>query len=527
MSRVLTPFAAWAAFLLIATLYGFSFHALLAQHTPNSAIPWTEIGQILYYSSLQALLSAGGALLFGILGARALFYLDFVGKNLFYKLVAFSWALPSLVIIFSVIGVWGHTGWLARFIQQLGWEWTFSLYGLQGILIAHLLLNIPLVIKYVLEGLSLIPPAQYRLAAQLNLSGRAAWRIVEWPALKAVLPYAFMSVFLVCFTSFPIVLMLGGGPKFSTLEVAIYQAVSFEFDFAKAVQLIMVQLLLGITLQLLMDSFSQRVLRRENGEAQALDTLWKTRPRGTKRLQLQLFLILLALFVLLPQANVVWHGLRATNLSELLAQPDLWQAAAYSLMLGGISAFSVVATAYVIALHARRLAYQRQKIAQSLLSSASTLPLILPIFLPAIGLFLLLMEVELSHFDLLLLVGLCNGLSLLPFVYRLIFNAMWKTLVNYEKLATSLGLSGLRRWWIVEWVYLKRPLRNAFALAMAASLGNFSVIAFFGSPDFLTLPYLLYQQLGSYRTEEAAVTAFVLMLFALLPFLFIEQRELK
>ncbi|KIE90027.1 putative thiamine transporter [Actinobacillus pleuropneumoniae] len=73
--------------------------------------------------------------------------------------------------------------------------------------------------------------------------------------------------------------------------------------------------------------------------------------------------------------------------------------------------------------------------------------------------------------------------------------------------------------------YLIRPLIGAFALAMSSSLGSFAVIAFFGSPDFSSLPYLLYQQLGSYRTEDAAVTALVLMLFTLLPFLFIAQKE--
>ena len=40
--------------------------------------------------------------------------------------------------------------------------------------------------------------------------------------------------FMLCFTSFTIVLALGGGPQNSTLEVAIYQAIFFEFDLPKA-----------------------------------------------------------------------------------------------------------------------------------------------------------------------------------------------------------------------------------------------------------------------------------------------------
>lgn len=101
---------------------------------------------------------------------------------------------------------------------------------------------------------------------------------------------------------------------------------------------------------------------------------------------------------------------------------------------------------------------------------------------------------------------------------------MWNSLTAHDKLAQSLGLSGWKRWWIVEKNLLIRPLAVAFALAMSSSLGSFAVIAFFGNRDFSSLPYLLYQQLGSYRTEDAAVTALVLMLFALLPFLSIKEK---
>ena len=46
---------------------------------------------------------------------------------------------------------------------------------------------------------------------------------------------------MLCFTSFTIVLALGGGPQNSTLEVAIYQAIFFEFDLPKAALFALVQ----------------------------------------------------------------------------------------------------------------------------------------------------------------------------------------------------------------------------------------------------------------------------------------------
>ncbi|WP_373766980.1 thiamine/thiamine pyrophosphate ABC transporter permease ThiP [Glaesserella sp.] len=527
MSRTLTKYTAWSVYFMILALYAFSLWALFEHRTEQTFWSLAETWRILRYSLVQAALSAGISVLAGLMLARSFFYLNFSGKALLYKFVSFIWALPSLVVIFAVIGVWGNSGWLASGSAYFGIPWEFNLYGLQGILIAHVFFNIPLVTKYALEGLRLIPSSQHQLATQLDLRGWGYFRVVEYPILKGILPYAFVNVFLICFTSFPIVLMLGGGPQYSTLEVAIYQAVAFEFDFAKAVLLIMVQVLVGILLQMLIDVATRFAFHHSKKNGTAVGTVWKPSPSGIYKRVLQTVLVVFSCFLLIPLCNVLWSGLSVPAFFQKVTHPSLWQAAWYSLLLSLVSSVSVIIVAYLIGLEVRQLAYRRQKVKQSILAGVSTYPLIMPVFLLAVGLFLLLMDVELQTWQLLLIVGICNGLMLLPYIYRLLFSAMWQALVSHDQLARSLGLTGWRRWWIVERTYLIHPLRTALALSMASGLGSFAVIAFFGSPDFSTLPYLLYQQLGSYRTEEAAVTALVLMLFTFWPFLFIEHEENK
>lgn len=525
MLRRITQFSAWSVYAIVLALYAFSLWALFDHRTDETFWTLAEVATILKYSLWQAALSAIFSTILGVLLARGFFYLDFKGKAICYKLVSFAWALPSLVVIFAVIGVWGNAGWLAQLFGFFGLDWHFQLYGLQGILIAHLFFNIPLVTKYCLGGLSLIPSSQHQLAAQLGIKGWHYFRWVELPVLKTILPYAFTNIFLICFTSFPIVLMLGGGPKYSTLEVAIYQAVTFEFDFAKAVMLILTQLVVGLGLQLAMDVATKFAFSSQKSAPPPLDYIWKAKPTGWRKWGLQgvTFGLLFTIFV--PLLNVIWTGLSVSNFFARLANPLLWEATIFSLWLSLIASATVIAIAYLIALEARQLAYRGQKIRQSLLAGVSTYPLILPVFMLAVGLFLLLINVELARWQLLLLVGVCNGLILLPYIYRMLFTAMWQTWMSQDKLARSLGLYGLRRWWIVEKSYLAKPLCNAFALAMSSSLGSFAVIAFFGSPDFSSLPYLLYQQLGSYRMDDAAVTALVLMLLAFLPFLLIDQEN--
>ena len=83
------------------------------------------------------------------------------------------------------------------------------------------------------------------------------------------------------------------------------------------------------------------------------------------------------------------------------------------------------------------------------------------------------------------------------------------------QLAASLGIRGLAWLRLIGWPLLRRPLALAFAFSMALSLGDLGVIALFGSDALVTLPYLLLQRKGSYRTADAAGLALILGALAL------------
>lgn len=55
------------------------------------------------------------------------------------------------------------------------------------------------------------------------------------------------------------------------------------------------------------------------------------------------------------------------------------------------------------------------------------------------------------------------------------------------------------------------------------SIGDFGVVALFGNDDFRTLPFYLYQQIGSYRSRDGAVTALIMLLLCFLLFTVIEN----
>lgn len=108
-----------------------------------------------------------------------------------------------------------------------------------------------------------------------------------------------------------------------------------------------------------------------------------------------------------------------------------------------------------------------------------------------------------------------NALMALPFVHRVLAPAMATHAARTARLAASLGIGGFHRLLWIDWPGLRKPLFVAFSFAMALSLGDLGAVALFGSEDMVTLPYLLYSRMGSYRTADAAGLALVLGLLCL------------
>ena len=103
-----------------------------------------------------------------------------------------------------------------------------------------------------------------------------------------------------------------------------------------------------------------------------------------------------------------------------------------------------------------------------------------------------------------------NALMSLPFVHQALFPALVQSADTHDRLCASLGLRGWDRFRLIDIPALKRPIGLALVMALILSLGDLTAIALFGTQDFVTLPALIYRQMGSYRFDEAIGTALVL-----------------
>jgi len=469
------------------------------------------------FTLVQAGLSAALSLLAAVPVALALSGgRTFPGRAFALRVFALPLGLPALVAVLGIVTVWGRQGWASDGLSALGLA-RLDIYGLGGILFAHVFFNMPLAVRLLLAALDAVPPETRRLAAQLGFTRRDSFRLIEWPVMKRTAPPVFMLVFMLCAASFTVVLVLGGGPRATTLEVAIYQALRFDFDPGRAVLLALFQIALCLLLQAAVLSLGAgRALGM--GVATAADAA-RAGLRAPATAADRVLVWLAVAFVATPMAAVVLSGL-AAPLGRLLTEPIVWRAILTSLATAASAALLSVTLAAALAATRRDTARHRRPprwrtLLDRFAGALAGITLAVPPIVLGAGWFVLAMPHTGAPALAALAIVTANALMALPFCFAILAPAMREAAVAQDRLALSLGVTGLSRLRLIDLPTLKRPLGLALALAMAMSAGDLGVVALFGSDAFVTLPYLLFQRLGSYRTADAAGLALILAGFTL------------
>lgn len=466
----------------------------------------------------QALMSTALSVMPAIIVARALFRLpDGAARRAILNLFAVPFALPAIVAALGVLTLYGSAGWLAPAFSALsGNSWT-GIFGLSGILIAHVFFNLPLAARLMLGALEAVPADRWRLASQLSMGPLATFRFIEWPALKSALPGAAGLVFMLCVTSFTVVLTLGGGPAATTLEVAIYQALRFDFDPARAIALTLAQLILTLGVVLILNRFGLSAIGETN-----LDVSHRGAAPLTGRADSLASMIIIApaaLFVAGPLAAILVSGLNA-DLLRLAGEAQVQRATLTSLVLALLSASLAVLLSFALVRLRQRLESARRRKQPGWLEwwagHGSSLILVVPPIVIGAGWFMALRHVTNVFAAAPWLVVTVNAAMALPFAMRVLRPAHDMAAARHDRLAANLGLIGLARLRLVDWPVLRAPLATAFAFSMALSLGDLGVIALFGSDQVQTLPWLLLARMGSYRTADAAGLSLWLALLVLI-----------
>lgn len=494
---------------------------LLVSHQGTASLNLgTRYQRVLAWTTVQATLSTVLSITIGVTLGWALSHQKrFFGRTVFIALLSSALVLPTLVVVLGLVTVLGRAGWVNDVLQIAGFDpFQPFIYGLPGILIAHAYFNASFAARTILNQLESIPESQLKLASSLNLNPWQRFRLLEYPAIATTLPSLSTTIFLLCFTSFAIVLVLGGSPKYNTLEVSIYEAIKLDFDLGRAAGLSLLQL--GVCAVLVL--ITSRSASMLTIDAPTQSTSYHHSNRAESIIQ-YCTIFLFAVFFVLPLAAIVSNGINA-NFVDVLTQPIFIRALLTSVAIATASTVLVLISSIMICSAITTLTVRQNppfpsRLILRFINFSATLYLVIPSLVLGLGFFLVARKTG-GHYLVWSVISLlaANTLLVLPFALTNLSPAMIKVANRYDRLAHSLSIKGLSRWRLIESALVRPEMAYVASLAFCMSLGDLGVIALFGNQDFVTLPWLLYQKMGSYRTDDAAVIALVMLVLTWLVF---------
>ena len=514
---------------------------------------WFRIAEhSLTFTLYQAILSTFLTFLIGLPAAFLFARFDFRGKSLLRALTAVPFMLPTVVVAAGFNALLGPRGWVnLTFFPSA----PIPFYGtLTAILVAHVFYNTTIVIRIVGNALTHLDPRLEQAARTLGAEDWRVWTRITLPLLRAPILAAGLLVFLFDFTSFGVILLLGG-PQFSTLEVEIYIQSLQLLNLPMAGILSLIQLLCTLAFSALYS----RVVTRSLVATTPKPSTARTPKSLLERVLLSSFIFLLSSFFILPllslplrsltrleadrgQRGQVTTGLTADYYSELFinrrgsvfyvppieaARNSLGYAAAtvtLSLLLG----FPV---ASALARPTRLTKLLDPFIMLPLGASAVTLGLgyIITFNKP------LLPEhwsLNTGHSSLItspLIIPLAHTIIALPFVSRTLQPALASIPDRLRHAAATLGASPFRVWRTVDWPIVSRAVLAAATFAFTVSLGEFGAATLLARPDYPTLPVAIARflsQPGGLNYGQAMAMSTLLMLVTLAGILLIEKVRL-
>lgn len=523
-------------FLIIAFFYPLA-RILALTVDPQTLTPQNLLlaFNVFLFTFYQATLSTLLTLLLGLPSAYLFARYDFRGKSLLRALTAVPFMLPTVVVAAGFSALLGPRG-LFHTIFPLS---SFPFIGtLWAILIAHVFYNTTIIIRVVGNALSSLDPKLEAAARSLGADSFRVWWNVILPMLRPSILASSLLVFLFDFTSFGVILLLGGS-QFATLEVEIYLRVLKLPNLSLAALLSIIQLICTLLISL----FYTRIVTRSTIQTAPRSAASNLRKPKTLREKILLtsFVFLLTSFFLLPlsalpfrslfrleadrgQRGEVQYGFTTDYYEELFVNrrgsvfyvPPI-RATANSL---GYAAATVVLS-LVLGFPAA-LALAKPTRLERILDPLIMLPLGSSAVMLGLGFIISFGAWLTSPW----LVPFAHTLVALPFVIRALQPAIASIPERLRQAASSLGASPLEVWKNIDLPILRRATLAAATFAFTISLGEFGATLLISRPEYPTIPVAIERflsQPGGLNYGQAMAMATILMLITITSILLIEK----
>lgn len=507
---------------------------------------------ILWFTFWQASLSTLLTLALGLPGAYLFARYEFPGKATLKALSGIAFVLPTLVVAAAFNALLGPQGLL-----NLG---LMSIFGLEGapiqftntlgaILLAHVFYNTTIVLRMVGDFWSHLDPKLSQAAQVLGANRWRTLRSVTLPLLAPAIASAAILTFIFNFTSFGVILVLGG-PRFSTLETEIYYQTVSLFNLPVAATLALIQLICTLLLTIAYTRLTKRLNRplqlRPRRYTQKRLVSWRERIFAGVMVALLLGLLIAPLFSLALRSvsrfertavtgrnggnEPEWQGFTLDYYRELNIdrRESLFFAPPATTI--AISLLYASATVILALLLGAPAAWTLSRDRGSTLNQGLDPILMLPLGTSAVTLGLgFIIALDSPPLDLRaspLLIPLAHTLVAFPFVVRSLTPALSSISPRLRQAAAVMGANPRLILRHVDLPLVGRALLVAATFAFTISLGEFGATALIARPEYPTIPIAIYRLItrpGALNYGQALALSTILMLVTGIGILAIER----
>lgn len=446
--------------------------------------------KVLWFTSWQAGVSVVTTFVVGLPITWILARFTFWGSRWVRGIVSTPFVLPTVVVAGAVMS-----------LLPLRYQ-----FGVHGIIIAHVLFNVAVVVRIVGARWQTISPDSAFAAAVLGATPIRTFWFVTLPQLRGAIYNAALIIFVFTFTSFGVVAVLGGINR-RTVEVEIYtNAINLGF-FDTAMVLALLQFIAVIVVFVLTACLSRH--QKSNGGTSFHRSPLRNYPHH--RVLISGVAIATPTLIALPFAALFVRSFRSGDTWTLNAWRNLWNGSlervgldipavmVRSLIFAAVTVLIAVPMAYIVA----SLSVYMHR-GRAFIRAVTSLPIIISAVTLGFGIIVTFDEFPFNWRGQTWLIPVVHALVALPLIVFLLTPAIHAVSPMQRDAARTLGASPLHVWWNIDARLMRTPVLSAGALSFAVSLGEFGATTFLSRSSSTTLPIAVSQLLSRPGTSLQA-----------------------
>lgn len=485
-----------------------------------------------WFTLWQASVSAAITIVLALPVAYVLACYEFRGKALFEALITVPFVLPTIVVAVAFTALLGPRG--------LANEWLMKLPGIEeppirlmntiwAILIAHVFYNVALAARIISVSWARVDTRLEDAAAMLGASKVAVFFRVTLPLLRTPILAGGSLVFLFCFTSFGVVLILGG-TQYSTIETEIYRETLFLFRLPVAATLALLQLAATFGAMWVNSALQRSVV--QPGAARRRPSGWSTKNGAA----VGLIVVVVAAVTIAPMAALAersFHGGAGYTLDYYQRLDD--NVRGQVLFVAPIEAvrnslsFALLTVAVAVPL-GTLAAHGVTRLRWAPLEALIQLPLGVSGVTLGLGFLITFDEPPLDLRASPSLVVIAHSLVAMPFVARTVAAQLRSLDPRLREAASMLGATPLRRFLAIDLPLTWRSMAAGAVFAFAISMGEFGATLLIARPEYPTIPLAVFRYLGqpgALNYGQALAMATILMAVTAIGFIVIDRLRFR